>query len=214
MNPIKNAIAGIILSAGASKRMGSPKANLTMHGKTLLQIQMNILRRAGCEEIVAVVGFEPKRIRNEHDGMDIKWVQNDDWKLGQFSSIQAGIRASASDKVIGMIILPVDVAGVKPETVAAIIETAKINDHLDAIVPEYNEREGHPIFISSMFAQKVLSTNPHIDGARLDKMLDESKAVLKIPVNDANVRNNINTPKDWNRFITSDTPKPNSDSKK
>ena len=108
MNPIHQ-ITGLILSAGKSSRMGSPKALLEFKdGATLLSKQVDLLRSANCTDITVVVGADTEAIRQAHTDIEVNWVINDKWELGQFSSLQAGLKSIGSMDVI---LLPIDVIG-------------------------------------------------------------------------------------------------------
>lgn len=195
MEPI-HSIAGIILAAGASERMGSPKALLKCgDGTTLLSKQFGLLKRAGCSIIHIVVGADADEIRSAHGDIDADWVTNDRWQLGQFSSIQAGLAAAQRGNCEGAIVLPVDVPGVKETTINALMETALFNTHLLAIIPEYNEHQGHPIYLSKSFFQRLTEADPK--DSRLDQILDGMKALMHLPVNDPHVVVNVNTPDEW-----------------
>lgn len=194
-------ISGVILAAGASERMGKPKAMLAMGSATLLARQAAILIRAGCSNITVVVGADAASIMKGHEELDVRWAVNDGWEMGQFSSIQIGVRDALSDDPVGIVVLPVDTVGVHSETVNAIIETALRNPHLAAVIPEYEGKDGHPICLSKSFCEGILKHDPKDEKSRLDMLLDEELNVIHIPVNDAGVRRNINTVEEWDEFV-------------
>jgi len=190
--------AGVILSAGASKRMGEPKALLRFEdGTTLLSRQANLLGDVGCERIVVVVGADAGKIEDAHPELDVEWVMNEGWETGQFSSLQRGLGAIEDKAVEGAIVLPVDVVGVAKTTVATLIETALFNTHLKAIVPEYNEHGGHPIYLAHEFFRRLLDIDTRNEDARLDVQLRLADDVMRLPVNDPHIVRNINTPDEW-----------------
>ncbi|MFH0800419.1 MAG: nucleotidyltransferase family protein [Pseudomonadota bacterium] len=203
MKPFSS-IAGIILSAGASSRMGSPKALLEFgDGATLLSRQAALLKDAGCNKTVVVVGSDSKKIRSKHPDLDVEWVENAQWQKGQFSSLQAGISQILSTDAEGTLVLPVDCEGVSVEVVQTVIETALRNPHLNAIIPEYDAKGGHPVYMSINFCRIIASLDPEDKDARLDRQMGLAKDVLRLPVNDANVVRNINDQEDWIRLCKS-----------
>lgn len=198
MQPISNIIA-IILAAGAGQRMGMPKALLQYKDRsTLLEKQCDLLSNAGCTSICVVIGAEAQKIRDAHQNLSVQWIINEQWELGQFSSLQAGIKKMLITETNGAIVLPVDVAGVSSPIVRALIETALRNPHLDAIIPEYQDRGGHPVYLAKSFCASLATLDPKNEFSRLDTQLAKTKNTIRIPVNDPNVIKNINAPADWN----------------
>ena len=86
-------VVGIILAAGASSRMGTPKALLRMHGGsvTFLQHLSEVLRRGGCSQIICVAGCHISEIASELPD-DVLLVRNARWREGQLSSVKTGLR--------------------------------------------------------------------------------------------------------------------------
>lgn len=200
MDPVHN-ICGLILAAGASKRMGAPKALLCFdNGKTLLARQVELLSNATCKEVIVVVGAHEDDIRAAHMGLNVCWTVNKQWQLGQFSSLQAGLKEAVKAGYDGTIVLPVDVVGVAPSTVEALIETALRNPHLMAIVPEHGERGGHPVYLSRQAFEKLIDLDPNDKDSRLDIQLERMEETMLLPVSDPNTVRNINTRDDWERI--------------
>lgn len=195
MRPVHN-IRAIILAAGASERMGGPKANLRhKDGTTLLARHVKTLSIAGIKEVYVVTGAHSSEIRKINDGLKVGWIENHNWREGQFSSIQAGLRAALQGAAQDALILPVDTANVSPSTIQAIISTALANPHLEAIIPEHNGRCGHPVYLSQGLMQRLLSE----PASRLDVQLEKETQKILLPVSDPNITNNINTRDDWER---------------
>ena len=151
-------ICGIVLAAGASSRMGRPKALLELpNGTTLLEHQAASLMAAGCGSVACVLGAEADLIRGMDEKLDISWLLNEEWESGQFTSIQTGLSWMLDEGPAGAIVLPVDCVLESPATIGSILETAIMNPHLDALVPEYGERGGHPVYISTGMAAELVA---------------------------------------------------------
>lgn len=205
MKPVAD-IAGVILAAGASSRMGHPKAMLRFaDGVTLLTRQEELLRGAGCTHIFVVVGARADDIRVAHMDLEIHWVVNHDWEQGQFSSIQSGLSEAIRIACDGVVLLPVDVVGVDPATIEAIIETMLRNPHLDAVVPEFEGRGGHPLALSTRFADRILAIDLASPGARLDRVLAQAATLVRLPVCDPQTTRNVNTREEWEAWKKSAT---------
>jgi molybdenum cofactor cytidylyltransferase len=197
MKPISD-ICGIVLAAGASSRMGRPKALLEFpNGTTLLEHQAASLMAAGCGSVACVLGAEAELIREMDEKLDINWLLNEEWESGQFTSIQTGLTWVLDKGSAGAIVLPVDCILESPATVGSILEAAIMNPHLDALVPEYEERGGHPVYISKGMAAALLAIDPARPDARLDNQIAMMSEVMRLPVSDAGVLRNVNTPEEW-----------------
>jgi molybdenum cofactor cytidylyltransferase len=84
-------IGAVILAAGSSSRMGSPKQVLPFHGKSLLRRAALAALDAGCSPVVVVTGAYAELSRRELDGLDVREALNPRWETGMASSIGAGL---------------------------------------------------------------------------------------------------------------------------
>ena len=91
MTPLPS-IAGIILSGGASRRMGTPKALLRFQNETFLDRLIRVFS-AACDPIIVVVGEHADAIRSGIErGRDVLFAVNPDPDRGMLSSLQRGRR--------------------------------------------------------------------------------------------------------------------------
>ena len=135
-------VAGLILAAGESRRMGFPKALLRYGEETFLD-RLAGLFAARCSPVIVVLGAEADRIRvNEHPAAT--FVVNPDWARGQTTSMQCGLRA-VPPEADGVLFTLVDHPAVAPATIDALLAGPRA-----ALlrVPRYHGRRGHPIWFS------------------------------------------------------------------
>lgn len=183
--------AGIILAAGASSRMGRPKALLEVRGQPLAVVQYRLLEDGGCEPVIVVLGCEYKKILPHVTVCRVEY--NAHWREGRITSVQAGLRSVQAD---GYLVLPVDTVGVRAETIAAILRKAEQLEPA-ALRPVYQGQDARVAWISRRLAEEILNLNPRGGATRLDEVL--LSRAERFPVDDPAVLNNVNTPEDWDK---------------
>jgi len=98
-------IAGVLLAAGSSARMGRNKLLLTLDGETVVRRAARRAHDAGLEPLV-VLGHDAALVREELAGMPCRTVVNPDWSLGKSASVRVGIAALPPDTAAAVIVLP------------------------------------------------------------------------------------------------------------
>jgi molybdenum cofactor cytidylyltransferase len=183
-------LAAVILAAGESRRMGSPKALLPYHGRPFLQHLIEVTRheKVGVQRVVLGAGAEEIRDALGLDAADV--VVNARWSEGQLSSIQAGVRA-LPEGTDGMLLCPVDHPMVSASLVAELI--AKFYASKKAIVlPTYQGKRGHPVIFASKLYAELLEA-PAEKGARA-VVWAHAEEVLEVPTDEEGVVLNLNDP--------------------
>jgi molybdenum cofactor cytidylyltransferase len=140
-------IAGLILAAGESSRMGRDKALLTYRSKTFLENIVETLRAAGIERIAVVLGHHADEIRRAVKLEGVEWVLNSSYRSGQTSSLQAGLRALAADSPEAVVLCLVDHPAVSAETVRELVKAFR-DSGAPVAIPIHKHQRGHPVVIS------------------------------------------------------------------
>jgi molybdenum cofactor cytidylyltransferase len=145
-------LAGVILSGGASRRMGAPKALIPYQGRPFLEHLLEITQHPKISTRRVVLGPHAEPIaRQVHLHAD-EIVINDEWEQGQLSSIQAALRSLPPD-VDGMLLLLIDHPLISAALVGELIDAFYSSKKL-IVLPLYEGRRGHPlIFASALFAE-------------------------------------------------------------
>jgi molybdenum cofactor cytidylyltransferase len=148
-------IAGVILSGGASRRMGTPKALLAFEGETFLDRLIRVLGRV-CDPIVVVVGQHAERIQAgiERAG-EVRFAVNPDPERGMLSSLQCGLALAPADAAAAMF-LPVDHPNIQAQTVECLAERFR-RDRAPVTVPMYRGEHGHPVCIARAIMDDLLA---------------------------------------------------------
>jgi molybdenum cofactor cytidylyltransferase len=136
-------IAGIILAAGASSRMGTPKALLDYRGETFLNRLIRVLGTL-CDPVIVALGYHADEIRAGSAHGRAQFVVNPDPSRGQLSSLQTAL-AEVPHDAEGFLFLPVDCPAAEPETVRQIIDAFDPIEQPLLVIPRHDGRRGHPV---------------------------------------------------------------------
>ncbi len=154
--------AGLILAAGASRRMGSPKALLEYRGETFLDRLVGLFA-ARCSPVIVTLGAGAEEIL-ARTARKAVFVVNPDYERGQITSMQCGLRAMP-EEAEGLLFTLVDHPAVAGATLDALLGGAAPRDErrragLPASllrVPRYQGRRGHPIWFARELASEFLA---------------------------------------------------------
>jgi molybdenum cofactor cytidylyltransferase len=148
-------IAGLILAAGESTRMGTPKATLTYRGRTFLERILQTLGEAEIGRSVVVLGHQAEEIQRRIEIEAAQVVINPDYRSGQTSSLQVGLRALMADEPEAVLLCLVDHPAVCAETVRRIVATFR-RCGAPVVIPTYQGRRGHPVLIAQQVFAELL----------------------------------------------------------
>jgi molybdenum cofactor cytidylyltransferase len=147
-------MAGVILSAGASRRMGTPKALLRYQGETFLDRLIRVLSTV-CDRVVVVLGHDGETIRaslSEH--AHVSFAVNPDPERGMLSSLQCGLRILPAG-ADGIFFTPVDHPNIASATIEALAQAFEAH-RAPVTVPVYQGVRGHPVCITRALAVELL----------------------------------------------------------
>ena len=151
-------IAGVILAAGASSRMGMPKALLDYRGETFVARLARVLGTR-CHPVIAVLGYQADSIRPGVP-QGVRIVVNPDPSRGQLSSLQTALGALPPE-ADGFAFIPVDCPAVEADTVeklASAFERRAASTLF--VIPRQSGRRGHPVFATRAIAGELLALPP------------------------------------------------------
>jgi molybdenum cofactor cytidylyltransferase len=194
-------LAAVILSAGASSRMGRPKALLPYREGTFLEHLIEVTRhpRIGVTRIVLGAGAEVIRSNAKLDPTVV--VLNPDWEQGQLSSICVGLRSLEGIDTDGMVLCPIDHPLVSARLVGDLVERF-YEGKKSIVLPTYQGRRGHPAIFSSALYGELLAA-PADRGARA-VVWAHAADILEVPTDEEGVVLNLNDPDTLKRAIEPD----------
>jgi molybdenum cofactor cytidylyltransferase len=197
-------LAAVILAAGESRRMGTPKALLPFPAKerkqeppkTFLEHLLEVSQdpRIGMSRVVLGAQAAEIQARVRLDPASI--VVNADWAAGQLSSIQAAIRSLPRGSTDGMLLFLVDHPLISKELVGNLIEQFYASGQ-SIVLPTFRGQRGHPVIFASGLYDELLAA-PVEKGARA-VVWAHAAEVLEIPTEEEGVVLNLNDPEAMTR---------------
>jgi len=193
-------LAGVVLAAGRSARMGSPKALLDFLGLPFVVRILEALEALEVKTRVVVLGPDAARILPTLAGHDCLIVENPDPETGPIASLRGALQALQPVRPTAVLVWPVDLPHVRVTTVERILEAHR-RTKAPIVVPALGERRGHPvIWGSQMFEELLEDPAATRDGARA--ILREHRSeVVSVAVDDPAVVDQVNTPEDYERLV-------------
>lgn len=189
--------SAVILAAGMSTRMGSPKMLLPIAGESLVShVVRSYLRILPAENIVVVTGFESVAVADCLRKLNVRTIFNSNFAAGEMlSSVQTGIgavEAGSSDCFLALGDQPL----VKEATLFDLVQSHRT---LNACVsqPSFEDQHGHPILLSSRTFGSILA----IPRGQTLKSFIKTQQVNYVVTDDPSVIADVDTPADYQRLL-------------
>jgi molybdenum cofactor cytidylyltransferase len=181
--------AALVLAAGESRRMGSPKALLDFDGRSAVALAAEACVRGGAREVVIVLGAGAEEVekhlrktpRDAPTLTPVRTVRNEGYAAGQTSSVKAGLAAVAGPR-LAVLVLPVDHPLVEGEDVAALAKACRRDPEgaQRVFVVTHRRRRGHPVLFGRNLRRPILALG---DDEPLHKLVRAVPGrVVEVPV--------------------------------
>jgi molybdenum cofactor cytidylyltransferase len=187
---------GLILAAGASRRMGRPKALLPFEGETFLDRLIGVFRQT-CGDVIVVLGHGGEAIRA---GLkrDALFAWNPDPGRGQLSSMQCGLELLPPG-TDAFVFTPVDYPAIRTTTVSGLMAALNRNDQVRLAIPRHEGRRGHPVACRSSLAAEFLNLAP--GGQAREVVHRHADATCFVDVDDAGILLDIDDPQAYEQLL-------------
>ena len=156
-------ISGILLAAGLSTRMGTPKQLLPFGESTIVETVVDSMLGARFSEVIVVVGHRAAQIREQLAARPANTVFNPDYRDGMLTSAQAGIRALKGGEAFALML--VDQPFITAPLIDQVIDAYARTDKGIAL-PSYNYKRGHPVIFHQRYAGDILALGRESGGVR------------------------------------------------
>lgn len=175
-------VAAILLAAGASSRMGSPKPLIPWGGQSLLQWEIDQLMSSCVDQVVVVLGSHAEDVRRSLGDGARYCVFNQRWQHGRSTSLVKGASALLSEDQLrrdATVIQNVD-QPTRSDIIDRLVDEL-IRGHVDAVQPSYQGHGGHPVVVAGHVLPLLLDADEQSLGLR---GVLKQHPPLRIPMDD------------------------------
>ena len=194
-------IVGLVLAAGASRRMGPDRNKLILRigDRPLLRRVVDVFRDAEVAPIFAVLGHQADAVEPTLGG-GIDVIRHEDWAEGMGSSIACGVSSiEATHHPDAFLLCVGDLPGLRASALRSVRDVFAREGNADSIVvPTFEGSDGHPVLFGRSHAKALAALQGDL-GAR--KILEaNASSVIRVPIADDGILSDVDTPEalgDW-----------------
>jgi molybdenum cofactor cytidylyltransferase len=193
-----NGVAGILLAAGTSTRMGRNKMLLDLGGETVLRRAARCAIAGGLGPMIVVLGAEAERAEKELGGLECEIVMNPQFESGMTSSMQCGLAALPTTAAAAMILLadmPFVTADMISDMVRRYQQTAAL-----LVISDYEGVNAPPMLYDKRLFGELQATHGERCGRQVVQRHRDQAEVLGWP---ASALADLDTPEDYERLTRS-----------
>jgi len=195
-------IVAAVLSAGESRRMGSPKALLPIGERSFIEEIVFALKKTKVGKILVVLGHNAAELQSKIAHLPVTFVINKDYTLGQLSSLVAAIRhlekQEAQQTVDGILVHLVDHPFLSPALVDQMIDRFYESEKL-IVLPCYRGKRGHPVIFSRDLFDELLRASME-QGAKVVVHAHRAET-LEMETGEEGVTVDIDTRDEYRKFV-------------
>ncbi len=197
-SPLPMGVEAILLAAGESSRMGTPKPLLPWFGKTMVEAQIENLLDGGADRVIVVTGARGDEVENAiHKTDSVTVVDNPHYLDGKTTTIRAGL-GMVSDDCSAILLLAVDQP--RPNWVVRRIVDSHLTNNAIVTSPRYQGHGGHPLAFHPDLLPELREISEEREGVR-EVMRRHEAEMNGVRFDSPIVRIDLNTPEDYERAL-------------
>lgn len=176
--PSAERVAGVLLAAGSSTRMGRNKLLLSLGGETVVRRAVRAALESGVDRVVVVLGHEAEVVRPQLDGLACEVIVNPDHERGVGTSLHAGIRAAAD--VDAVVVLLADMPFVSGAMIRGVVERHRATG-ARLVLSHYGDVQAPPTLYARALFAEVLAEPDERCGKRIAKRYADEAVIAAWP---------------------------------
>jgi molybdenum cofactor cytidylyltransferase len=191
-------ITAIILAAGESRRMKSPKMLLPFQGKTIIEKVIETVISSKVRDVIVVLGAVKEKMIGLIEKYPVTICHNENYTEGMISSVKCGIRylAPGTDAVI---VFLGDQPMIPSEVIDKVIDSFR-NTKKGLVLPVFEGKRGHPLLISSSFLTEIENIGNETGLRQL--LIKFPKDIFEVESKNSAILKDIDTEEDYHQEIT------------
>ncbi len=186
-------VAGIVLAAGGSERMGEPKQLLPIDGQPMVRRVVDVVCGAGLDQVVVVTGAYAGQVSQALVGLPVEFVTNEAWPEGMSASLRRGLGALRPEIQASIIVLA-DQPTLTSDVLSALVARYRATG-APIVAPVWQGRRGNPV----LFDRRLFAALLAVEGDQGGRVLLTRYAaqVEQVEVDGAAVLFDVDTLQDY-----------------
>ncbi|HWA50464.1 MAG TPA: molybdopterin-binding/glycosyltransferase family 2 protein [Dongiaceae bacterium] len=184
-------IAGLVMAAGRSSRMGANKLLLDDGGHPIIASVVDHGLAAGLAEIVVVCGHQEQEVRAALKGKNVRIVPCPDFAEGMSASLRCGLKALSPDADGAMVLLG-DMPRVTPALLRRMAAAFNPTEGRTIIVPTFEGKRGNPVLWDRRYFPEMMTLAGDVGARHL--IGEHAEQVAEIEAGDAGILIDVDTP--------------------
>jgi xanthine dehydrogenase accessory factor len=168
-------IVAAVLAAGSSARLGRPKQLVSFRGEPLVRNAARAALASTCDKVAVIVGAERAGVENALAGLDVRCVENGDWREGVASSVRRAVAWARDQHADGLVVLLADQPLLSPDHVNELC--AAVRAGAPAAASAYDDVVGVPAAFNASQFDALLELTGDRGAARV---LSQLPGVVKV----------------------------------
>ncbi|MFO8037612.1 MAG: selenium cofactor biosynthesis protein YqeC [Anaerolineales bacterium] len=198
VHAVHEPVAGVVLAAGGSERYGRTKQLLPWRGEPLVRHVAKTALATGLDPVIVVTGAEGTEVEKAVADVDVQFIHNPSWALGQSTSLQAGLSALSSQVGCAVFLL-----ADQPQIPAALVRALKethAKTHAPIIAAKVEGQRANPVIFDRDVFPALMALAGDVGG----RVLFDRYPTVYVPWDDTSIRLDVDTPEDYQRLLNQD----------